>query len=441
MHKCSHNAASISEGPGDSKFVCPQYGTTSNRSGTATRPRGQAQQTMKKALQFFGWPILCGLLLALVLMQFQQMQQVRELLAENLASQNPADVASSGTDQPFDSYADAIARAAPSVVSIHSTIREQIQLPPEDEIPPALRELLQNIPAERLWESLGSGVAVSNNGHILTALHVIEGAEEIEVHFSNSQQGSITARATIVGTDPGTDLALLQVDSTVLPPAVPIGSSDIVRVGDSVLTIGYPRRDLMTQKSVSRGIVSALGIPRDGLPIVDYIQTDAAMNYGNSGGALINSQGELIGINSFIYSESGGSDGIGFAVPINKAMIVIEQLIAYGEVTPGYLGVITGEMLTTETSTSFFGRPDITGLLVEQVTEGSPAEMAGIRAGDVMAAIDGTNIRSVISAIEQINRKAPGQTVILNIYRDANYQDISVVLGTGTAQYRTQLQD
>lgn len=393
---------------------------------------------MKKALQYFGWPIACGLLLALVLMQFQQMQQVQELLATNPASYDPDTTTTSDGVQAYDSYADAIARAAPSVVSIHSTIREQIQLPPEDEIPPALRELLQNIPAERLWESLGSGVAVSNNGHILTALHVIEGAEEIEVHFNDAQQGSVTARATILGTDPGTDLALLQVDSAVLPPAVPIGSSDVVRVGDSVLTIGYPRRDLMTQKSVSRGIVSALGIPRDGLPIVEYIQTDAAMNYGNSGGALINSRGELIGINSFIYSESGGSDGIGFAVPVNKAMIVVEQLIAYGEVTPGYLGVITGEMLTAETSTSFFGRPDITGLLVEQVTEDSPAEIAGIRAGDVMAAIDGVNIRSVISAIEQINRKAPGQTVVLNIYRDANYQDISVVLGTGTAQYRTQ---
>lgn len=394
---------------------------------------------MKRALQFFGWPVVCGLLLALVLMQFRQMQQVQELLAENLKMQLPAAATTSDDTQAFDSYADAIARAAPSVVSIHSTIREQIQLPPEDEIPPALRELLQNIPAERLWESLGSGVAVSNNGHILTALHVIEGAEEIEVHFNHAQQGSITARAIIVGTDPATDLALLQVNSTVLPPAVPIGSSDIVRVGDSVLTIGYPRRDLMTQKSVSRGIVSALGIPRDGLPIVEYIQTDAAMNYGNSGGALINNRGELIGINSFIYSESGGSDGIGFAVPVNKAMIVVEQLIAYGEVTPGYLGVITGEMLTAETSSSFFGRPDITGLLVEQVTGGSPAEMAGIRAGDVMAAIDGINIRSVISAIEQINRKAPGQSVVLNIYRDANYQDIRVVLGTGTAQYRTQL--
>jgi serine protease DegS len=385
---------------------------------------------IKKYLQFLGWPVVCGVLLALVLMQYQQIQRVQQILTDA-----PTTIAASA---PQESYADAIEHAAPSVVSIHSTIREQIELPPAEEIPPALRELLQNIPAERLWESLGSGVAVSNNGHILTALHVIEGAEDIEVHYNDTRHGSVTARATILGTDPATDLALLKVDGNVLPPAIPIGSSDIVRVGDAVLSIGYPRRDLMTQKSVSQGIVSALGIPRDGLPIVEYIQTDAAMNYGNSGGALINTQGQLIGINSFIYSETGGSDGIGFAVPVNKAMMVVEQLIAYGEVTPGYLGVITGEMLTAETSTSFFGRDDINGLLIEQVTEQSPAELAGIRAGDVMSAIDGVPIRSVISAIEQINRKAPGQGVVLSIYREGNYQDITVVLGSGTAQYRAQ---
>ena len=269
----------------------------------------------------------------------------------------------------------------------------------------------------------------------------IEGAEDIEVHFYSSQQASVTARATLIGSDPSTDLALLKVDSGMLPPPVPIGSSDSVRVGDSVLTIGYPRRDLMTQKSVSSGIVSALGIPRDGLPIVEYIQTDAAMNYGNSGGALINTRGELIGINSFIYSETGNSDGIGFAVPVNKAMIVVEQLIARGEVTPGYLGVITGEMLNAESSASFFGTPDIDGLLIEQVNEGSPAEIAGVRAGDVMAAIDNQDISSVISAIEQINRKAPGESVDLRIFRSGSYQTISVVLGTGTAQYRTQSQE
>ncbi len=395
---------------------------------------------MKKFLQFISWPIMTGVLLAVVLLQYQQLEDLSGQI-----TQAPRDTAQAPTNAVAPaaarSYADAVERAAQSVVSIHSTIREQIELPPADELPSAFRELLQTIPSERLWDSLGSGVAITDEGHILTALHVIEGAEDIEVHFTDTQGNSVNARAQLIGSDTSTDLALLKVESTALPPPVPIGSSDGIRVGDSALTIGYPRRDLMNQKSVSLGIVSALGIPRDGLPIVQYIQTDAAMNYGNSGGALINAEGALIGINSFIYSESGGSDGIGFAVPINKAMIIVEQLIQHGVVTPGYLGVITGELLTEETSRTFFGNPDIEGLLIEQVDDGSPAEQAGIQAGDVMVAIDGSAISSVIGAIEQINRKAPGQFVELTIFRTGEYQTISVTLGTGTAQYRTQFND
>jgi|GEM_PF-252826 len=398
---------------------------------------------MQKFLKFISWPVMTGVLLAVVLLQYQQLQSLSGLISQR-ASPIAAPKSTPALDAPgvaSPSYADAVERAASSVVSIHSTIREQIELPPADELPSAFRDLLQTLPSERLWDSLGSGVTVSAEGHILTALHVIEGAEDIEVHFTDEQGNSVNARAQLIGSDTSTDLALLKVDSTVLPPPVPIGTSDGIRVGDSVLTIGYPRRDLMNQKSVSRGIVSALGIPRDGLPIVEYIQTDAAMNYGNSGGALIDASGSLIGINSFIYSESGGFDGIGFAVPVNKAMIIVEQLIQHGVVTPGYLGVITGDLLTEETSRTFFGSADIEGLLIEQVTGGSPAEQAGIEAGDVMVAIDGRTISSVIGAIEQINRKAPGQNVDLNIFRTGEYQTISVILGTGTAQYRTQFND
>ena len=150
----------------------------------------------------------------------------------------------------------------------------------------------------------------------------------------------------------------------------------------------------------------------------------------------MNADGELVGINSFIYSQSGGSDGIGFAVPVNKAMIVVDQLMAYGEVTPGYLGVITGELLTSESSLNFFGRTDVSGLLIEQVNDDSPAELAGIRAGDVMTSIDGVVITNVIGAIDRINRKAPGQMVDLGIYREGENLTIPVQLGTGTAQYR-----
>ena len=387
------------------------------------------REFMKKFLEFIIWPTVAGILFAVILVQYQQIDRLGEALSQLPVEDELAE------EVPF-SLAQAVDRAAPSIISIHSTIRQQIQLPPEEEIPPLFRNLLKNIPAERSYSSLGSGVIVSNEGHVLTSLHVIEGAEDIEVRFGDNTSKTFISPARLIGSDTNTDLALLKIDSNDLPPPIPIGSSDTVRVGDTVLAIGFPSQELISQKSVSRGIVSALGIPQDGLPIVDYIQTDAAINYGNSGGALVNTRGELIGINSFIYSQSGGSDGIGFAVPINKAMGVVDQLINFGEVTPGYLGVITGEMLTKESSLNFFGSEDVTGLLVEQVNDGSPAELAGVSAGDVMTAIDGITIGSVIGAIDQINRKAPGQMVNLSIYRQGESMVIPVELGTGISQYR-----
>lgn len=385
---------------------------------------------MKKFLQFITWPAIAGVLFAVILVQYQQINRLATLVSA------VPDAPTSVVVQESLSLAEAVDRAAPSVISIHSTIRQQIQLPPPEEIPPIFRNLLQNIPAERSFSSLGSGVIVSGEGHVLTSLHVIEGAEDIEVRYVDEDNNTFISAARLIGSDPGTDLALLQIEGPGFPLPIAIGSSDDVRVGDTVLAIGFPSQELISQKSVSRGIVSALGIPQNGLPIVDYIQTDAAINYGNSGGALVNASGELIGINSFIYSQSGGSDGIGFAVPINKAMGVVEQLLTFGEVSPGYLGVITGEMLTEESSINFFGRDDIEGLLIEQVSAGSPAELAGIRAGDVMTAIDGLPISSVIGAIDQINRKAPGQVVTLGIFREGENTEIPVELGTGTSQYR-----
>jgi serine protease DegS len=384
---------------------------------------------MKKFLEFIIWPTVAGILFAVILVQYQQIDRLGEAVRQRPVEEKLTE------EVPF-SLAEAVDRSAPSIISIHSTIRQQIQLPPEEEIPPLFRNLLKNIPAERSYSSLGSGVIVSSEGHVLTSLHVIEGAEDIEVRYGDNTSKTIISPARLIGSDANTDLALLKIDSLDLPPPIPIGSSDAVRVGDTVLAIGFPSQELISQKSVSRGIVSALGIPQDGLPIVDYIQTDAAINYGNSGGALVNTRGELIGINSFIYSQSGGSDGIGFAVPVNKAMGVVDQLINFGEVTPGYLGVITGEMLTKESSLNFFGREDVTGLLIEQVNDGSPAEFAGISAGDVMTAIDDIPIGSVIGAIDQINRKAPGQMVNLSIYRQGESMVIPVQLGTGTSQYR-----
>ena len=153
----------------------------------------------------------------------------------------------------FTSNADAVDRAAPSVISIHSTIRQQIQLPPEDEIPPLFRNLLQNLPAERSYSSLGSGVVINDKGYVLTSLHVIEGAEDIEVRFGDVNSKTYISAAKLIGSDPNTDLALLKIESADLPPPIPIGSSDAVRVGDTVLAIGFPSQELISQKSVSRG--------------------------------------------------------------------------------------------------------------------------------------------------------------------------------------------
>lgn len=384
---------------------------------------------MKKFLQFIAWPSAAGVLFAVILLQYQQIQQLSDRFVE-------IDLNSAPEQSTRLSIADAVERAAPAVISIHSTIRQQLQFPPEDEIPENYRDLVQDLPAERSYSSLGSGVIIDNQGHVLTALHVIEGAQNIEVRFGDLNNKVYISAARLVGADPNTDLALLQIDSDALPPPLPIGSSDDVRVGDTVLAIGFPSQELTSQKSVSRGIVSALGIPQNGRRIVEYIQTDAAINYGNSGGALVNDQGELIGINSFIYSQSGGSDGIGFALPINRALGVMNQLITYGEASPGYLGVVTGELLDRTSSETFFGRPDINGLLIEQVNPDSPAEKANIQPGDVMQAIDGVAITNIISAVDQINRKAPGEMVDLTIYRTGESIKIAVQLGEGTAQYR-----
>lgn len=270
---------------------------------------------MKKFLQFISWPVIAGVLFAVILVQYQQISRLSNLISATPAS--PAPPATSATADDF-SLAEAVDRAAPSVISIHSTIRQQIQLPPVEEIPPIFRNLLENIPAERSYNSLGSGVIVSDEGHVLTSLHVIEGAEDIEVRYADAGNNTFISAARLIGSDPGTDLALLQIEVAGFPPPIPIGSSDDVRVGDTVLAIGFPSQELISQKSVSRGIVSALGIPQNGLPVVDYIQTDAAINYGNSGGALVNSRGELIGINSFIYSQSGAPTASALPFPSTR---------------------------------------------------------------------------------------------------------------------------
>jgi serine protease DegQ len=260
-------------------------------------------------------------------------------------------------------------------------------------------------------------VIVSRDGLILTNNHVIEGADEIAVVLDGSRRAS----AKIVGTDPDTDLAVIRADADNLTP-ITFGRSDEVRVGDVVLAIGDP---FGVGQTVTMGIVSATGRNRVGInPIENFIQTDAPINPGNSGGALVNSRGELIGINSAIYSESGGSLGIGFAIPASMAKPVVEQLMRTGRVSRGWLGVQV-EDITPERARQL-GVTEQAGALIAGVVPGGPAHRAGLRPGDIVRAINGKPVADAAALLVEITALAPGQDAELTIVRGAQEHKIAV---------------
>lgn len=268
---------------------------------------------------------------------------------------------------------------------------------------------------------LGSGVIVSAEGHILTNNHVVEGADDIEVTIGSSQH---KYKATKIGTDPGTDIAVLKIDAKNLTPIV-FGDSDKIRVGDIAVAIGNPFN--LTQ-SVSMGVISAVG--RGGMGIVDYenfIQTDASINPGNSGGALADIEGRLIGINTAIFSRTGGNQGIGFAVPVNLAHGVMDNIIKNGRVVRGYLGTII-QPLTEELSTAF-KTTDQSGALVSQVEPKGPAGKAGVKDGDVITEVAGKKVEGPRELRLIVGAMAPGTKVDVKVLREGQSQVIPVVLG------------
>jgi serine protease Do len=277
-------------------------------------------------------------------------------------------------------------------------------------------------------QSLGSGVIVSPDGFILTANHVVEGAEEIKVALAT---GGREFTAKVIGTDPPTDVAVLKIAAVDLP-AVTIADSDKLEVGDVVLAIGNP---FDVGQTVTMGIVSALG--RSSLEINQYenfIQTDAAINPGNSGGALVDAEGRLVGINTAIFSRSGGYQGVGFAVPVNLARSVMERLIKFGKVTRGYLGVSLQSEITEELVQEF-NLPDTTGAMVGGVSPNTPAARAGLENGDVIREVDGKSITDSQQLRLMISQTSPGTTVVLTILRSQAgkkpvAKTISAVLGT-----------
>lgn len=326
---------------------------------------------------------------------------------------------------PAGSYRHAAKKAMPSVVNIFTT-KAAIPNPHEKFLDdPVFRHFfgdqLDDLETPSQPEnSLGSGVIVSTKGLILTNNHVIATADSIEVALSDGRKMS----AKVVGTDPDTDLALIKVDADNLP-AITFASSDKLSVGDVVLAIGNP---FGVGQTITQGIVSALGRTHLGINIYEnFIQTDASINPGNSGGALIDTEGNLVGVNSAIYSRSGGSMGIGFAIPATLARQVTEQIIAQGNVTRGWIG-IEAQDITPELAESFkLSRPQ--GALIAGVLRGSPADKAGLRAGDILLAIEGKPVIDSGAMLNLIAALKPGQKATLRIARAEAIVNISITIG------------
>ncbi len=286
--------------------------------------------------------------------------------------------------------------------------------PPRKEQKPKEREFHQR--------GMGSGVIISEDGYILTNNHVIADADTIQVRL----RGKKTYPAKVIGTDPKTDIALIKIKARNLP-TIKVGDSDKLRVGEWVLAIGSPLSENLDH-TVTAGIVSAKG--RSNLGLADYedfIQTDAAINPGNSGGALVNIKGELVGINAAIVSQSGGFQGIGFAVPINMAKQVMESLLKNGAVIRGYLGVYIQDV--DETMAKALDLPEPTGALVADVTKGSPADKAGLKHGDVIIELNGEKVESSTQLRNAIASMAPKTKVKLKVLRDGEQVTLHAKLG------------
>jgi serine protease DegQ len=276
------------------------------------------------------------------------------------------------------------------------------------------------LPPDEQMASLGSGVIVSSDGYILTNYHVVEAADEIEVGLADGRK----AQARIVGTDPETDLAVIRIKERNLPVMV-LGHADEARVGDVVLAIGNP---FGVGQTVTMGIISALG--RNNLHInhfENFIQTDAAINFGNSGGALVDTHGNLLGINSAIYSQTGGSVGIGFAIPVSTAKSVLEDIIQHGQVVRGWIGVETQD-ITPELADSF-GLGKSSGAIIAGVVRGGPADRAGIRPGDILLTVDGKQVSNTNEMLNVIAQLAPDRKTKMTVMRKNRQATLDVVVG------------
>lgn len=318
------------------------------------------------------------------------------------------------------SYAEAAKRAMPSVVNIFTSKDAGAKNRALQD--PLLRRFFGDRPdgETEKQSSLGSGVIVSPQGYILTNNHVVEAADEIEVALTDGRK----ATATIVGTDPETDLAVIKIELKDLP-AITFGHSEEARVGDVVLAIGNP---FGVGQTVTMGIVSATGRNHLGINAFEnFIQTDAAINPGNSGGALVDSQGNLLGINSAIYSRSGGSLGIGFAIPVTTVKMVMESIIKSGHVVRGWIGVEPQD-ITPELAESF-GLVQKSGAIIAGVLKNGPADKAGVRPGDILLAVEGKSVADTTEMLNLIAQLTPGSKAKITVLRKSEKVALEVLIG------------
>jgi serine protease Do len=343
-----------------------------------------------------------------------------------------------GATLPPGGFAEVVKKATPAVVTISTkmelkqpaNMRRRGNGTPFEMFEDFFGQGPNNMPQipRRRPEGLGSGIVMSADGYIITNNHVIDGASSVKVIFKDKRE----LEAKVIGGDKLTDVAVLKVEASGLP-ILPVGNSDKVEIGDLALAIGNP---FGVGQTVTMGIVSATGrrgiSPGDGPSIEDFIQTDAAINRGNSGGALINSRGELIGINSAIYTPSGANAGIGFAIPVNLARDVMSQLVKGGKVQRGYLGI--GLQPLTEGLAKANDLPTVAGALVRSVEADGPAKKAGLEQGDVILSVNGDKIEDSDDLIQRVARQSPGTVVKLGIRRDGKDLTMPVTLATRPAR-------
>ena len=314
------------------------------------------------------------------------------------------------------SFSPAAKRASPAVVSINTSKAAERHPRSGD---PWFRFFFGD-QGNQPQEGLGSGVIVSPSGYILTNNHVVEGADEIEVILNDSRR----TKAKVIGTDPDTDLAILKIELDKLPVIV-LGNSDALAVGDHVLAIGNP---FGVGQTVTGGIVSALGRNQLGINTFEnFIQTDAAINPGNSGGALVDVNGHLMGINTAIYSRSGGSMGIGFAVPVSTAKMVLDSIVRDGQVSRGWIGVEPNDLSPELAET--FGVKAASGVIITGVLQNGPAAQAGIRPGDVITAVAGKTLASVSELLSHVAALKPGVPARFSLMRREEKVEIDVTPG------------